>query len=281
MLQSLSSCLLQDSREWQQGPEHTRFTCGWICLQMVHTFCMLGKILCLTANTTHLPWLCYSHLCSTPSWLLPSTHFMHLCPFPASYSNSPCTILCPSLPMPACSLPMLACSLSRYYTIFSWPSTSVTCHINNASTTNLNKHIAKCAPEESVMAVKMMKWAAGSTYSCQRFWVGLVKWVVARCHPFSIVEDEQLCMLFTMLDPKVEIPSHHSVQHDILHLYTIMCTCLTKMLWVSCPISFWATYWFFTIGTYWCCACWTWWVDVTGYHGLFGGDCSLGAHRWW
>jgi len=143
---------------------------------------------------------------------------MQLCPASSSH-----TILCPSLPT-------LPCSFSHYPTTFSCPSSSVTQHFNDASTTNLNKHVAKCAPEESITAVKMTKWAAGSTYSHQSFQVGLVEWVVAKCHPFSIVEDEQLRMLFTMLDPKVEILSHHSVQHDILHLYAITCARLTKML---------------------------------------------------
>jgi len=88
----------------------------------------------------------------------------------------------------------------------------------------------------------MTKWAAGSTYSRQKFRIGLVEWVVAKCRPFSIVEDEQLHMLFTMLDPKVEIPSRHSVQRDILHLYAITRTRLAKMLQVSCHILFSTTY---------------------------------------
>ena len=153
-------------------------------------------------------------------------------------------------------LPALPCYLSHYPTTSSHPSSSVTHHINDASTTNLNKHVAKCAPEESVTAVKMTKWAAGSTYSRQKFRVGLVEWVVAKCRPFSIVEDEQLHMLFTMLDPKVEMPSRHSVQRDILHLYAITRACLVKMLQVSCRFSFSGHLQFFTIGTYWRCACW-------------------------
>jgi len=103
----------------------------------------------------------------------------------------------------------------------SHPNMTITHHINNSSTTNLHKHVLHCAPEDSAATTKLKTWACGNTYTHEDFQTGIVSWVVNKCCPFAIIEDEELCALFLMLDPQVEIPSHHLVQHDIMHLYEI------------------------------------------------------------
>jgi len=121
----------------------------------------------------------------------------------------------------------------QYMMFVSHPNMTITRHINDSSTTNLHKHVLCCMPEDSTAATKLKTWAHGSTYTCEDFRTGIVSWVVNKCRPFAIIEDEELHALFLMLDPQVEIPSRHLVQHDIMHLYDITQKRLSDMLKVS------------------------------------------------
>ena len=115
----------------------------------------------------------------------------------------------------------------------SHPDTTIMHHINDSSTMNLHKHAVCCTPEDSAAATNLKTWAHRNTYTCEDFHVGVVSWVVNKCHPFTIIEDQELCSLFCMLDPQVKIPSWHSVQCDIMHLYDITQKKLSGVLKVS------------------------------------------------
>jgi len=56
----------------------------------------------------------------------------------------------------------------------------------------------------------------GCTYTLDGFHLGLVKWVISKCQPFAVVEDEELQDLFWMLHAKVDIPSWITLAKDTL-----------------------------------------------------------------
>src|SRR3954469_23973665 len=48
----------------------------------------------------------------------------------------------------------------------------------------------------------------------------LVKWIVIKQHPFTIVEEEDFINFVYSLYPKAEIPSADTIKRDIMELYT-------------------------------------------------------------
>jgi len=47
----------------------------------------------------------------------------------------------------------------------------------------------------------LQTWACRNTYTCEDFCTSIASWVVNKCHPFAIIEDQELHDLFCMLDP--------------------------------------------------------------------------------
>jgi len=96
------------------------------------------------------------------------------------------------------------------------PSKRIMCHEIDSSTLNLNKHIQCCDPGGGQVVHVMSQFMRGCTYTLDGFHLGLVKWVISKCQPFAVVEDEELQDLFWMLHAKVDIPSWITLAKDTL-----------------------------------------------------------------
>ena len=57
------------------------------------------------------------------------------------------------------------------------------------------------------------------SYNVGRFWYLVAAWSARRARPHSIIEDEELCEILTMLNPVVKIHSHQTVSHNISDMY--------------------------------------------------------------
>ena len=65
----------------------------------------------------------------------------------------------------------------------------------------------------------MAKFVAGCTYTRERFRFQLALWVTHKCHPYAIVEDEELVAAFRTLHGLVDVPSQFSMNRDIKMMY--------------------------------------------------------------
>src|SRR6266481_4053144 len=75
---------------------------------------------------------------------------------------------------------------------------------NDTSTGNLRKHIAFCVPQLNESKI-MEKFATGCTYSCEGFRWLVMRWVVCKNRPYTIIDDEEVCDIFRMLHANVNI----------------------------------------------------------------------------
>ena len=58
-------------------------------------------------------------------------------------------------------------------------------------------------------------YAQGVTYSAPRVRFLLAMWCASRHRPFALVDDPEFRELLSMLYPRVEIPSRHTVSRDV------------------------------------------------------------------
>lgn len=92
----------------------------------------------------------------------------------------------------------------------------------NDSTSALNIHVKKCDPQSSSPVELMERFTSGCAYRREDFHIYLLMWIVKRCRPFSIVEDDELQMLFRMLYKNVVIPSQKTISRHI-KLFHMLC----------------------------------------------------------
>jgi len=114
---------------------------------------------------------------------------------------------------------MLVVLFKSYLTTARHPSHIRTRRSDDVSTGNLNRHIRECDPVATLEHKVMAKFVAGCTYTQERFRFQLALWVVQKCRPYAIVEDEELGTAFRMLHGSVEVPSRFSVIRDINMMY--------------------------------------------------------------
>lgn len=97
----------------------------------------------------------------------------------------------------------------------------------NDSTSALIQHVKKCDPQNSHPAELMERFTSGCSYRREDFHVWLIIWIVKRCRPFSIVDDDELRLLFQMLYKGVHIPSQSTISRHIKIFHTL---CLSKVV---------------------------------------------------
>jgi len=81
------------------------------------------------------------------------------------------------------------------------------------STSNLLRHVAICNPSA------LPTIAPTSNFDLGRFRYLVAAWSARRARPHSIIEDEELRDIFTMLHSAVRIHSHQTVSRDIADMY--------------------------------------------------------------
>ena len=91
------------------------------------------------------------------------------------------------------------------------PSIMWMCRSKDHSTGNLKRHVRECEPAEMGESKAMAKFVAGFTYTREDFRFQIAKWITKHCHPFAIIEDEELLKVFWMLHASVNVPSRFSV----------------------------------------------------------------------
>ena len=101
------------------------------------------------------------------------------------------------------------------------PGTYLTRSHSDNSTSNLNNHVKVCEPTLAEGEQSIAAYAAGSTYSPERFRYLVTMWVT-KCHrPFIIIEDEPLQEILRMLYSTVEIPVRTTVSRDVQEVFKI------------------------------------------------------------
>ena len=104
---------------------------------------------------------------------------------------------------------------------------------DEASTTNLGRHVRDCEPvTASPASIQMMaKFVGGYTREALRW--SIIKWVAGHNRPYSIVEDEAFISLIHMLNPRANIPTANTVSLDLKLVHTLMTARLIDHLKVS------------------------------------------------
>jgi hypothetical protein len=101
------------------------------------------------------------------------------------------------------------------------PSEFIQRHHFEDSTSNLTKHVEKCAPSDTTASRQITAFTNGSTYSAPKLRYLLAMWC-AWCHrPFSITTNPELVELFQMLYAQVEIPHPITISHDVREIFSI------------------------------------------------------------
>lgn len=92
---------------------------------------------------------------------------------------------------------------------------------NDQSTGNLTKHANLCQPKASTGDVQVMRKFTGG-YSREGFRWLLLRWVIAKNRPYTIVQDPELGDIFRMLHSKVDIPCANTLALDIKYVHEFM-----------------------------------------------------------
>ena len=93
------------------------------------------------------------------------------------------------------------------------------------STSNLVRHANKCNHPASTDTC-----TPASSFNVGQFQYLVVAWSSCHARPHSIIEDEELGEIFTMLDPTIKIHSHQTVSHDISDVYKQLRTVIAHHL---------------------------------------------------
>jgi hypothetical protein len=88
------------------------------------------------------------------------------------------------------------------------------------------KHLKKHHPEEYTLSSRNSRHPSESTstipsYSDSVLRQLLIKWIIKKDQPFTVVENEEFCEIVSYLRPNASLPSPTTVKRDILRLYEI------------------------------------------------------------
>src|SRR5260221_7454019 len=103
----------------------------------------------------------------------------------------------------------------------SHPSQEITRVRHDESTSNLNRHVQRCAPANSAESRAMVFYAHGSSYNAAKHRLKIVLWVARRNRPFAIIEDPELLDIFHDLNAACETPGRRTVARDIQEVFLI------------------------------------------------------------
>src|SRR6266481_37095 len=109
--------------------------------------------------------------------------------------------------------------------------------LNDTSTGNLCKHIAFCVPQSNKSKI-MKKFAMGCTYSCKGFHWLVMHWVVCKNRPYTIIDDEEVCDIFRMLQVNINILCMNTLAGDIKLTHSMMRDKLIKLFEVCLALAF-------------------------------------------
>jgi hypothetical protein len=116
------------------------------------------------------------------------------------------------------------------------PSQTIIRVRSDDSTSNLNRHVTRCAGHLPQSGQAINDFAHGSTYTKAEFRYLSVVWV-SQCHrPFAIVNDEPLQRMFRMLYAKVDIPSPTTLSRDVKEVHDLAKQNVAKVLQVCCHV---------------------------------------------
>lgn len=114
--------------------------------------------------------------------------------------------------------------------VYRKPSCTVTRKRADDSTSNLTRHIKRCAPKKTPQTQLITAYTSGSSYSKAKFRYLVTMWIVRHHRPFRIVEDEELVELFQMLYAQVHVPTRNSISRDVQEIYTMTKKSIGRML---------------------------------------------------
>ncbi|KAF5318504.1 hypothetical protein D9619_011038 [Psilocybe cf. subviscida] len=110
------------------------------------------------------------------------------------------------------------------------PQTTLSRVRHDDSTSNLNRHIERCAHVDTPESQAMEKFASGSTYTEVKHRIKIALWIARRRRPYSIAEDEELLDMFHDLNPSCTTPSCTTISRDVQEIHEITKTVVMEIL---------------------------------------------------
>ncbi|KAF5323705.1 hypothetical protein D9619_012911 [Psilocybe cf. subviscida] len=113
------------------------------------------------------------------------------------------------------------------------PQTTLSRVRHDDSTSNLNRHIERCAHVDTPESQAMEKFASGSTYTEVMHRIQIALWIARRRRPYIIAEDQELLDIFRSLNASCITPSRTTISKDVQEIHDITKSVVMEILAIA------------------------------------------------